>query len=260
MRFHSVFGAALSVAAMILSASSTSPSSPPPEPEVIVSASFPETNVFGHVINGEKNSLVLSVESKSDRNVTLVRVAGSVHHAETNTLIKNLTSMPYNVPLLEGVKLQLPYAFYSEFKPGDLRLNIWVEHAVEDSTYRISAYDSIVTVVEPDVSILDFKLLSTYFMVTAIFGGLTYFAYLAFIPQAKKSRSKRTAPTPVSAPVGTVTATGAGGYQEEWIPEHHLKKSKSGKKSGGITSGTSGDELSGGEVSQTEGRKRKGKK
>jgi hypothetical protein len=26
-----------------------------------------------------------------------------------------LTSMPYNVPLIEGVKLQLPYAFYSEY-------------------------------------------------------------------------------------------------------------------------------------------------
>jgi hypothetical protein len=38
-----------------------------------------------------------------------------------------------------------------------------------------------------------------------------------------------------------VTATGAGGYQEEWIPEHHLRKPKSSRKivsSGGETSGT----------------------
>ncbi|KAF9466541.1 hypothetical protein BDZ94DRAFT_1157880, partial [Collybia nuda] len=228
-----------------------------PEPEVVVSASFPETNVFGHVVNGEKNSLVLSVENKSDRNVTLIRVAGSVHHPETNVLVKNLTSMPYNVPLIEGVNLQLPYAFYSEY-PGDLRLNVWVEHSTDESKYRVSAYDSVVTVVEPNLSIFDFKLVSTYLMVAALLGGLSYFAYLTFVPQPKK-RSKKTTPA-VSAPVGAVTATGAGGYQEEWIPEHHLKKTRVSKKAGGFTSGTSGDELSGGEISQIEGKRRKGKK
>lgn len=96
-------------------------------------------------------------------------------------------------------------------------------------------------------------------MVSALLGGLLYFAYLTFVPQPKK-RSKKTATASVSAPVGAVTATGAGGYQEEWIPEHHLKKTKAGKKAGGFTSGTSGDELSGAELSQTEGKRRKGKK
>lgn len=90
-------------------------------------------------------------------------------------------------------------------------------------------------------------------MVAAIFSGLGYFAFLTFVPQAKKSRSKKAAAS-VSAPVGAVTATGAGGYQEEWIPEHHLRKSKKG------ASGLSGDELSGSEISGTEGRRRKGKK
>jgi hypothetical protein len=91
--------------------------------------------------------------------------------------------------------------------------------------------------------------------VAGLLGSLGYFAFLSFFPQTKKTR-KATVPT-VSAPV-TVTATGAGGYQEEWIPEHHLRKSKSKKT--GVASGTSGDELSGGETSGTEGKKRKGKK
>lgn len=94
-------------------------------------------------------------------------------------------------------------------------------------------------------------------MVTAIFGGLLYIAYLNLVPQSKKSRPKRTAPSTTSTPDASSTASGAGGYQEEWIPEHHLRKPKSGKKASGFASGTSGDEL---EVSGTEGRKRKGKK
>lgn len=89
----------------------------------------------------------------------------------------------------------------------------------------------------------------------ALLSGLGYYAYQSFAPQQKKRRTRAPA---VSAPVGTVTASGAGGYQEEWIPEHHLKKPKARKgKSGGLTSG---DETSGAELSGTEGRKRKGKK
>ena len=93
--------------------------------------------------------------------------------------------------------------------------------------------------------------LTTYLIVTGILGGLGYYVYATLAPQPKK---RKAAPPQVSAPVGTVTATGAGGYQEEWIPEHHLKSRKS-KASGAA----SGDETRGVE-SGTEGRRRKGKK
>ncbi|KAF5381976.1 hypothetical protein D9615_004294 [Tricholomella constricta] len=252
MRFYALL---TTLAALVLSVSA-SPAGDPTEPDVAVTANFPESNPFGHVVNGEKNSLLLSVENKSGRNVTLVSVAGSVHHPESSRLVKNLTTTKFGIPLLEGVKLEVPYAFFSEFKPGDIRLNVWLEHSVDDSNYRVSAYDSVVTIVEPEISILDFKLVSTYLMVAAIFGGLSYLAYFNLVPQPKKSRSKKT--PAVSSPVGAVTATGAGGYQEEWIPEHHLRKTKKGAS--GAASGPSGDELSGSEVSGTEGRRRKGKR
>ena len=88
-------------------------------------------------------------------------------------------------------------------------------------------------------------------MVLTLLGAAGYFSYLTFVPQPKKSRA------PVSEPVA-VTATGAGGYQEEWIPEHHLKKTAKGKKAAGAVS--SGDELSGAETSGAEGKRRKGRK
>ncbi|KAG6850705.1 hypothetical protein H0H93_009863 [Arthromyces matolae] len=189
------------------------------EPAVVVTATFPEANPFGHVINGEKNSLLLNVENKSGRNVTLVNVAGSVSHPETNRLVKNkfyptnlkpvkLTATKFGVTLPEDIKLELPYTFYSD--------------------------------------------ISTYLMVAAIIGGLTYVAYLNLAPQPKKSRANKAA---YSAPTNVTTPATAGGYQEEWIPEHHFKKAK---KASGVA--TSGDELSASEISGTEGRKRKGKK
>lgn len=94
--------------------------------------------------------------------------------------------------------------------------------------------------------------LSTYLIVAGVLGGLGYYTYLTLAPQPKKRKAR----PEVSAPVGTVTATGAGGYEEEWIPEHHLKKARRAKATS-VT--TSGDEASGVE-SGTEGRRRKAKK
>ncbi|KII89784.1 hypothetical protein PLICRDRAFT_108566 [Plicaturopsis crispa FD-325 SS-3] len=254
MRFYSLLSGGIALAGLFLSVVASEGST---EPEILVSASFPEDNPFGHVVNGEKNKLTLVVENKSNRNVTLKTVAGSVHQPETNSLIKNTTSLTYGLSLLEGTKVSVPYTFHSEYKPGDVRLNVWLEHTVDGETYRVTAYDSIVKVVEPELSIFDFKLISTYLMVAALLSGLGYFAYLTFVPQTKRTRPKA---QEVSAPVGTVTATGAGGYQEEWIPEHHLKKTKSGKKRGGALSSGDEHDTSGAETSGTEGRKRKGRK
>ncbi|EMD34118.1 hypothetical protein CERSUDRAFT_86871 [Gelatoporia subvermispora B] len=198
------------------------------EPVVLAVAAFPEDNAFGHVVNGERNRIFLTIENQSDRNVTLKNIAGSFHHPETNALVKNT---------------------------GDLRLNIWLEHTADDKTYRVTAYDSVVTIVEPEVSWFDLKMWSTYLIVGALLSGLGYYAYLTFVPQPKQR--KRRVPQ-VSEPIGTVTATGAGGYQEEWIPEHHLKKSKTRKSKSGAA--TSGEETSGTELSGTEGRRRKGRK
>ncbi|KIP11166.1 hypothetical protein PHLGIDRAFT_83972 [Phlebiopsis gigantea 11061_1 CR5-6] len=251
MRFQYLlgYGAVLALCQLV----SASPLGNPDEPEVVVFAEFPEDNAFGHVVNGQRNDIFVTVENKSDRNVTLQNIAGSLHHTDTNKLVKNTTASTYKLPLLEGAKLKLPYSFYSEFKPGDLRLNLWVEHETDGEKYRVVAYDSIIKIVEPEGSFFDIKMWITYAIVLGLLGGAGYFSYLTFVPQPKK----RKVPTP-SAPVGTVTATGAGGYQEEWIPEHHLKKPKARKtKSGAVTSG---DETSGAELSAAEGRKRKGKK
>ncbi|KAJ7593433.1 hypothetical protein C8J56DRAFT_931085 [Mycena floridula] len=250
MRLSSIFPVFTVLAVVLAQAANEST-----VPEIDVVAAWNENNVFGHVVNGEKNQIKLSVENKSDRNVTLIRVGGSILNAETETLIKNITAQNFNVPLIPRVKMQVPFAFYSEFKPGDVRLKLWLEHKSGDEKFLVSAFDSIVTVVEPAASIFDFKMITTYMMVAAILGGLGYMAFVSFIPQPKKTRAKKVVAAPVEA-TGSTT-----GYSEEWIPEHHLRKGKK-PKSGNATSG---DELSGAETSGAESsgpakKARKGKK
>ncbi|PAV16589.1 translocon-associated alpha [Pyrrhoderma noxium] len=224
------------------------------EPEVTVTASFPENNPFGQIVNGERNRLNLLIENLSEYNVTLISVAGSIHDAKSDALIKNVTTLPYGLRLISGTKVQLPYQFHSEFKPGDVRLNLWLTHSLEDNLYRVTAYDSIVTVVEPEVSIFDYQVITTYLITFGFIGGLGYLAYNSFVPKSRKIRK------PASAkPTGSTTDSiaGTGNYEEEWIPEHHLKLRSNKKKSGALSSG---DELSGSEVSGTEGKRRKDRK
>jgi len=144
---------------------------------------------------------------------------------------------------------------------------------LQETQFRVSAYDSIVTIVEPEISLLDWQLYvltlrqlgkpgqrlntlpsrwTTYLIVFGILGGGAYFTFLSFLPKSKKP--KVAAAAGINAPV-PVAATNSGGYEEEWIPEHHLKKTK---KSGAVTSDA---ETSGGEASGKEGpRRRKGRK
>ncbi|KAF7331612.1 hypothetical protein MKEN_00040800 [Mycena kentingensis (nom. inval.)] len=269
MRLEFILASALSFATAAFSSQAVFETDPDAAPAaeapvstdpVVVSASFPESNLFGHIVNGEKNTINLAVENKSGKNVTLLSVGGAVLNADTETLVKNLTAMTFKVPLVDNVRMQVPFIFYSEYVPGDIRLNIWLDHTLEGETVRVEAFDSVVTVVEPEVSIFDFKMISTYLMTIALLGGLGYVALLTFGPKPSRKGKKRV--VDVSSPVGAVTATGAGGYQEEWIPEHHKRKPKAARtKSGTLTSGDEFSELSAGEISEKDvaGKKAKGK-
>ncbi|KAH9989023.1 hypothetical protein BJV77DRAFT_1019046 [Russula vinacea] len=236
----------------IVSSVSEDEESLPVEDRVLaVTASFPEDNPFGHVINGEMNKLLLSIENRTGKNVTLLSVAGEFLDPSTEQLIKAANNLTYGVLLPATTRIQLPYNFYSEFRTGDIKLSVWLEHIIDGDREKISAFESIVTVVEPELSIFDFKLLSTYVMVLAILGGLIYVAYLSFVPQTKPKKT-----TPITTSESTVTATGAGGYQEEWIPEHHLRKAKARKVRGAVSSGDDQSGVSGAEASGTEGKRR----
>lgn len=55
---------------------------------------FPATH-DADIVNGEKNSLTITVENKSDKNVTLRSLGGSLYNPETDALIKNVRRVQY---------------------------------------------------------------------------------------------------------------------------------------------------------------------
>lgn len=110
--------------------------------------------------------------------------------------------------------------------------------ALQDGKQRVGAYEGVVKVIEPPASVFDLKMLATYFVAAATLAGAGYAAYAAYGPGAS-TKGKKTRAKPVAVvPAEPAVVKGSGVYNDEWIPEHHLKSRK--KKADGVLS--SGDE------------------
>lgn len=62
---------------------------------------YPDLSAFVQdVVNGEKNTLTLTVENKSDRNVTLLNIAAALLHPDTNAVLRNVRGLVNQPPFL----------------------------------------------------------------------------------------------------------------------------------------------------------------
>jgi translocon-associated protein subunit alpha len=175
-----------------------------------------------------------------------------------------------------GCSLLMPIL---RFRPQDIGLTVWVNLAEPGSTalHSITALNQTVSVVEPSSSWLDPQLLFLWLLIGSALTAGAYFAYDLFLrPKGKKrgprgSGKKDKAKAVVPADQDKHAYPDVKPYEEEWIPEHHLKsrasKLKKREAGAGVSSAgeevTSGGEVtSGAETSGAEGktRRRKSKK
>ncbi|KIO17104.1 hypothetical protein M407DRAFT_246850 [Tulasnella calospora MUT 4182] len=241
MRFGTVFSLVASFAAFVVASPLAT------ELDITATAAFPSTNPFAHVVNGERNSMSLEIENKSALNVTLKSAAGSIHDPESGKLLKNTTALTYGVTLVSGAKTVLPYNFYSEHKPKEVNLKIWVDYdsGTPSGLHRVMAYDSVVSIVEPPASFFDLPLLFTYLMLAGIVGGAGYLVWENYAPKSlKKKARKHVKKDEISAPVASTTATTSAKADDQWLPPSMRKKAKKveGVASSGDESAASGTE------------------
>jgi len=194
------------------------------EPKLDVSASFADDNPFGQVVNGQRTKLIVKVLNQSGGNVTLVDIAGSFHDPDTGKTLRNITAGKFNMPIIQDMNLTFPYWITSELRPKDTKLHVWANILEGDNKFRMTAYDSIVAVVEPPTSIFDIQMILTYLTVLGLIGGGGYYAYLTLNPPPKVKKGRNVAPPAAVAAQVPLPATpgGAARYEEEWIPAHHL--------------------------------------
>ncbi|CAG8477368.1 5385_t:CDS:2 [Paraglomus brasilianum] len=183
---------------------------------------------FSQIINGQPNYIKINFNNKGEANYTLYIVQARLVSIDgSDSIVKNLTTLKYNtvVPAMEDSEIR--YVFYSEMQPQELTLIADLIFTDEqENMYSGLAYANNVTIVDPEQSIFDLQLIFMYAILLTIAGGVAYLIKETFFGGSKKKKSKK--PTTEKTDSGT---TGAStGTTMDWIPEHHLKKSKSSSK------------------------------
>jgi len=219
-----------------------------------VKSSFGEANPYSHVINGQNNKLNVVLINHSSKVLEVKFVSGAFKEiGGKEKWIKNTTTAKYNIrlpPSPNNAPAPLTYSFYSEMKPSERNLNVWVDYNVEgeSKTYREVAYEGQVTIVEQPGSWFDPALLLVYIILLGLVSTISLIVWNTYIVGNKKNRlntwfrgpDRKTtrAPAPV---VGLAEKID----NSEWIPAHHKPQEKKQRKATSDGEATSGNESGG---------------
>lgn len=194
--------------------------------------SFPESSgLIGEFINDKETPITFTFTNQEDFPVHAVAFEGSFTQKGKDVPYFNLTTTELSPLLIEAnggqtfttnLKLILPPTDF------DLTLSFLLAFEGAMSTYTLEPI--AVTVSDPSISILDPKLILATIILGLTVAGLGYFGVSQFLlpyleeqkPVAKKQ------PVVVAEPEAVGVVPGEKGYDESWIPQHHLA---GGKKS-----------------------------
>lgn len=112
------------------------------------------------LVNGHATQAVLSFANAESEPVTVRMIGGSLWTlgapgAPESHIVRNLTTIPYNVEVPAGTNQSLTFNFAQELNPQDLRLLIAAVVDKGEQAFQVPVYNSTVTVVEAPVSLFD---------------------------------------------------------------------------------------------------------
>ncbi|KAI9676765.1 MAG: hypothetical protein M1829_002860 [Trizodia sp. TS-e1964] len=217
-----------------------------PQLALTVTASFPESEeLFGiKLINQRPTTALLSFTNKESSAMTIMVIGGSLMTLQpTPQIIRNLTATKFGVEVPASETQTLTYAFATELMPQDLRLHLVSAVQFGGKLYTIQAFNGTVAVVEQDIGLFDPQIIFLYLFLAAAFAGTSYFVYstwiTTFFPQKRRSggrggeRGTKTSRVgkkpdiaePLESPTEALaTAISSKGYDESWIPDHHINR------------------------------------
>ncbi|KKF95485.1 Increased recombination centers protein 22-2 [Ceratocystis platani] len=201
-----------------------------------VTTSFPNSDAtLGlKLVNGNPTVARIELENQAEEAVQLAFVGGRIAKPITpDTIMVNLTTTPYGESIPAGETKAVEYAFELDMNAQEVLLNLVA--VVSDSRgqiYQVMAYNNMASIVEPPVSLLDPQILFLYLILMGTFGGIGYFVYSTWVepllaPPASKrpQKAKKVVPVVVEPTSGDESgAANASGYDESWIPNHHINK------------------------------------
>ncbi|KAI8140605.1 hypothetical protein BJV82DRAFT_691589, partial [Fennellomyces sp. T-0311] len=186
-----------------------------------VTADFPD-NPFGLITNGQRNKVVLTLANKDKADFSVLAVSGKVTLPEQpDKILRNLTSLRYDLTVPVDGSVEIPYLFHSEFAPGEHALTVYIDVMGDEKLLRVVGYNGIITVVDPETSWMDPQLIFLYIVLGAVGLGIAYIIREAFFGGAGKT-TKKVSKEPATKPSHR-DEKGNMILDESWIPQDQLK-------------------------------------
>lgn len=186
------------------------------------------------LVNDQEHRVTFRVANSGNEPVVLAAYGGALYYKGQDSPYVNLTTVklgPYQIPpqsqytAEHAVRMSVPPVDF------DLAFTLYVQHAEE--ILRYTHEKQPVTVQDPPISPFDPKLLIVQLVLgaTAIAGGyfLTQKVILPYL-DTKFPKEKKKAAVPAQTAEAKPKPADGKSYDEEWIPQHHLRPRSQNRK------------------------------
>lgn len=130
-----------------------------------IKATFPDADIIGlRLINGRPTKALLEITNNEDGPIGLAYVTGALSTTKElpadapayESILRNLTAVPYNMQIAAGESKQVPYAFSLDMHPQDVQLQIIaLITSSKGNIHQVAAFSDAASVVEAPTNFLD---------------------------------------------------------------------------------------------------------
>ncbi|KAK9434234.1 hypothetical protein V1505DRAFT_359584 [Lipomyces doorenjongii] len=206
---------------------------PDAPPQFLLKTKFLESeNTYPPIIyNTQSTNLEITLRNEED-NEAIVQVAGgALFEVGKDTALENITAVRVGpLAVAPHTTASVAYSFVLDREPKDyfLRVGLLIEY--EGQLVQYLGYNSTITTQDPPLSFFDPQMIFLYLILSGIFGVGGYYVYNTYVKSyfapkntSGKKRAKAVTPVTPSSTTAETTGSAAKGYDESWIPEHHLR-------------------------------------
>ncbi|KAG5357249.1 Increased recombination centers protein 22 [Yarrowia sp. C11] len=199
-----------------------------------VAASDAGFYVANTYVNGEDVPIELTFTNNEKDAISVVAVGGTFYDLKTDKIVASVQGTQVGPIVVESGKTgALTHQFETRLDAKVYRnvIQVYIQHGNE--VYQVHAFDGPVVIVDPHVSPLSYKFIIAQVVLGITAAALGYYVVTSYaIPYATGTYGQEKKPVrakPV-APAGSGVKMGPKGYDESWIPKHHLQQEKAKKK------------------------------
>ncbi|EGX47476.1 hypothetical protein AOL_s00083g412 [Orbilia oligospora ATCC 24927] len=239
MRFLSALPFVALLTGSVLAIDPPTGSKPSEEPYAMntnVKVTFPDNDspLGITVVNGKVARINVEITNQEAYPITVQAVGGQLRKHDRSVILRNLTVSKQGTEIPASGTTNVPYSFVPNMHAQDVVLELGVLFSVEKhgKAVQYTAFNSTISVAEPPTSLLDPQILFLYVFILGLVSAGGYVAYQTWVvPMLPKPKRVRPV-VPVEAK--TTSTDVKTGFDESWIPEHHLKRPAAQKvRSGG---------------------------